>query len=276
MKSDREKLWRLIISTPSNGAMNMALDEAILGTVSLKNMPPTLRLYSWEIPCLSLGYAQPSSQADAERLRDHRWELVRRPTGGRAILHTDELTYAIAIPHDHPIAIGGVLESYRHLSRGLIVALQMLGLEVEISPQHHITKEERKKPVCFEVPSSYEITVQGKKLVGSAQVRRQHGVLQHGAIPLTGDITRICQVLRFESPALRQRAIERVRGRAATVQSLLGCPVTWQQVADALIEGFSNALGLTFQSSQLTTMEQERAQELVADRYTCSEWTNRI
>ena len=91
-------VWRLIIDSPAHGAWNMAVDEAILEQTGRGESPPTLRLYDWQPACLSLGYAQPFADVDVDRLKERGWELVRRPTGGRAILHVDELTYSVSAP----------------------------------------------------------------------------------------------------------------------------------------------------------------------------------
>ncbi|HVU12241.1 MAG TPA: hypothetical protein VHD90_13240, partial [Phototrophicaceae bacterium] len=153
--------WRLIYDQPTLGARNMAVDEAILASVGAGDQPPTLRLYRWEPPCLSLGYGQRSREADLDRLAARGWEIVRRPTGGRAILHADELTYSLALPSDHPLAALGIVESYRRISEALISALTGLGAQPHAeradSQTAHTTN-----PVCFETPSHYEITVAGR------------------------------------------------------------------------------------------------------------------
>ncbi len=197
----------------------MAADEAILEATTRGEVPPTLRLYAWDPPCLSLGYAQCAADVDPARLARLGWHLVRRPTGGRAILHTDELTYSISGNQDEPRLAGGVLDSYRRLSFALLDALLRLGVNAAADPQpSQPLNTSPKGPVCFEVPSNYEITVLGKKLVGSAQARRHEGVLQHGSLPLTGDLTRITRVLNYPAETDRQHAAERIHLRAATLE----------------------------------------------------------
>ena len=254
----------------------MALDQAILEAVSSGESPPTLRLYSWQPPCLSIGYAQPVADVDRQRLNKLGWDLVRRPTGGRAILHTDELTYAVIAANTNQHVAGGVLQSYQHLSLGLVAALTLLGLPVEVQPNLPVPEEQRTNPVCFLAPSAYEITVGGRKLIGSAQVRHRGGVLQHGSLPLKGDITRIYQVLRFDDEPSGQRSTQDIRERAVTVEELLGRPVPWRQAAEAIIEGFSNALDLSLDPETPTKAEYRRAEMLVSSRYNHSDWTERI
>lgn len=268
--------WRCIRSEPASGAENMALDEAILDAVGLGHSPPTLRLYAWQPPALSLGYAQAIDEVDLEALSRQGWDLVRRPTGGRAILHADELTYAVIAPDDSRHVSGGVLESYRRLSLGLTAALAHLGVATEVNPNGVDAEARRMNPVCFEVPSAYEITCQGKKVVGSAQVRRRKAVLQHGAIPLWGDISRICTALRFASDEARRSASKRVRARAATVSELLGQEPTWEQAAEAVKAGFASALGMQFSDAQPSDWEIRRAAQLVQECYGQMAWTARV
>jgi len=267
--------WRLVISSPADGAWNMALDEAILEAAGRGEVPPTLRLYAWQPPCLSLGYAQPAAEVDQGRLAALGWELVRRPTGGRAILHTDELTYSVAGPESEPRLAGGVLESYRTLSQALLMALHQLGLPAEAHAKSTPAAASA-NPVCFEVPSNYEITVGGKKLVGSAQRRAGRSVLQHGSLPLGGDLTRITWVLSFPNEAARQQAARRLLERAATVESILSVPVSWEAASQALRSAFQAALNLTLITSQPTAQELQRAEQLRAEKYAHPAWTFRV
>ncbi len=269
----------------------MALDEALMETVAASRTP-ALRLYAWEPACLSIGYAQPAGQVDAAALEQRGWELVRRPTGGRAILHTDELTYAVIGPSNGALFGGGILPSYRRLSRALIASLQVLGLDPQIHPNpmlHDRGDEENPEqsspgsggdpgsdPVCFQVPGVYEITVKGKKLVGSAQVRRGEVVLQHGSLPLGGDIARICQALRYANGTQRAQAIERLQARATTVEELLGSPIAWEEAAEAFQRGFARALGAQLEVVDPTSKELVRAAELARSRYRSAAWIGRI
>lgn len=268
-------LWRLILSPPLAGAANMALDEALLESVSARRQPPTLRFYRWQPACLSLGHAQPAEQADSAQLERLGWHQVRRATGGRAILHVDELTYSITAPIDHPLAAGGVLASYRLLSRGLLAGLRRLGIQADTAPEKPLDDADRTNPVCFEVPSAYEITAGGRKLIGSAQLRRVAGVLQHGTLPLHGDLGRVCLALSFADEPRRAAAADRLRRRAATVQDLLGAAIPWDQAAAAMVEGFREALGLDFEAGEPAEYETARAAELERLRYGHAEWTRR-
>ncbi len=290
-------IWRLLCSAPADGATNMAVDEAILRVVAAGLAPPTLRLYAWEPACLSLGRAQPLSDVELQALRAGGFDLVRRPTGGRGILHVDELTYSVVAPQEEPRVAGSIVESYRRLSAGLVRGLGRLGI-ANISAARRTDPLLARRaggtapplvggaggdapplvggagggqgPVCFEVPSDYEITVGGRKLVGSAQMRARGTVLQHGALPLCGDITRICPLLTSRpDPA-------RVRARATTVEEALGWLVTWDKAAGAVAVGFAEALNLRLEPGTLTDEERAWAEKLRAEKYATEKWTRRV
>ena len=267
--------WRLLLTPPARGAWNMAVDESILEHIGDGESLPTLRLYAWEPACLSLGHAQPVSDVDGDRLKARGWEVVRRPTGGRAILHTDELTYSVIAPSDEPTVSGTVLESYNRLAQALLLAVKHMDLSVEMK-EGKADGNSTPNPICFEVPSTYEITVDGKKLIGSAQARKKEGVLQHGSLPLTGDLTRICQVLVFQDEAARQDASKRLLTRAVTVESALGRVVNWEIAAQSFIRAFQEQLGLNLERGELSESESKRADELVKEKYDHPSWTERV
>lgn len=272
-----KSIWRLIKTPPAPGAWNMALDESILQFVVAGKSLPVLRLYAWDPACLSLGYAQPVKDVDFQNLVENGWELVRRPTGGRAILHTDELTYAVIAPQNEPRVAGSILESYRRLSTALVKALHILDLPAMADKEYPVPEgSQPNTAVCFEVPSNYEITVYGKKLIGSAQARRYKGVLQHGSLPLFGDLTRITQALRFENETERRQAAQRLLDHATTVEMVLGKVVDWDTAADAFKTAFEQMLNIEFLETEPDAEEVNCAEELLIQKYAHPSWTERI
>jgi lipoate-protein ligase A len=270
-------LWRVITSHPASGAWNMALDEAILEAVRSLDQPPTLRLYAWDPACLSLGHAQPIGDVDLPSLTANGWQVVRRPTGGRAILHTDELTYSVAAHQDNPIMTGGVLESYRRISLALVDGLMKLGINSNADSHYQVPAGSiQNAAVCFEVPSNYEITANGRKLIGSAQARRGLGVLQHGSLPLLGDLARITQVLKFESPAEQVSARQRLLDHATTAEAILGFRPTWQQAAEAMRAAFAEQLQIQLVAGEPSQSELSRTRSLEVEKYANDSWTYRI
>ena len=251
------------------------MDESILEHIHRGEALPTLRLYSWNPACLSLGHAQSFKDVDVARLRSNGWDVVRRLTGGRAILHTDELTYSVTGGADDPVLSGGVLESYNRLAQALMFAAHEIGLPVEMKEERVEHASGAINPVCFEVPSTYEITVNEKKLIGSAQARKKDGVLQHGSLPLSGDLTRICQALVFADEAARENAAQRLLARATTVESILGMKINWETAAKSFVHGFEAQLGIQFERGELSASESARAEELVEEKYANPVWTER-
>lgn len=267
-------VWRVLETGWQDGPRNMAVDEAILQGVASGNSPPTLRFYGWDPPCLSLGYAQKWHADYEEACRRHGWGIVRRPTGGRAILHIDELTYSVCVPEGDPRVQGGILLSYRRLSDALAAGLQRLGLHPSRAGRDD-GEGKSNGPACFDAPSNFEITVGGRKLIGSAQARKQGVVLQHGSLPLYGDITRIAEALSADSDS--QNTIRRrLRRSAITLEESLGQRMRYDRVAKHIAEGFAQALNLRLERGELTPWEQERARTIRAEKFADKAWTRRL
>lgn len=267
--------WRLLNTGFHDGPTNMAYDEAILESVATGESPPTLRFYGWAPPCLSLGFRQEWADVDPGLCKAQGWDIVRRPTGGRAILHVDELTYSVCAPLGEPRVQGSVLESYQRLSLALLAGLRLIGLAPVQAASSH-ANDDSAGAACFDVPSNYEITVNGRKLIGSAQVRKKQAVLQHGTLPLFGDVTRIVGGLRFDNPQQRVQAAAKLAERASTVEQALGRHVSFVDAAKYLREGFAQALNLSFTDGELSTKELDRAQELLSSKYGVDGWQQRV
>ena len=258
--------WRLIIEDePHSGAWNMALDEAIMDAVGAGESPPTLRMYQWVPPCLSLGKRQPLSGVDVARCQEDGVDVVRRATGGWAILHTDELTYSIATQPDDPRAEGAILDAYRRLSTGLIAGLHLLDVPAMMNPVDPIGVHNA-SAACFEVPSAYEITAGTQKLVGSAQTRPSGRVLQHGSLPLRGDIARLVRYLWFATEDDRDALAAHLRERATTLSALLGREVSFAEAADAMRRGFTAALHLALTPGAPTPAELAAAEQRAREK----------
>lgn len=264
--------WRLLNTGFLNGPMNMAIDEAIMFSVAEGEAPPTIRLYGWDPFCVSIGYAQRMrKEVDVEACRAKGIDYVRRPTGGRAILHGDELTYSLIVPEADPCVSGGIVESYRRFSMGLLEGLRELGVAaVEADVLRGRLQE--KSAACFDAPSHYEVTVGGRKLIGSAQMRRRGIVLQHGTLPLQGDVTRIMDYLRFDSEAQRAALRAELKKKATSLEEALGKVIPFEEVAAALAKGFARSLGIVLQPAELTVHEHQRAEQLYNEKYGTDDW----
>lgn len=269
--------WRLIIEeSPRSGAANMAVDEAIAEAAADGAVPPSLRFYRWHLPTVSLGRHQKAADVDEAQLATRGYDLVRRTTGGRAILHTDELTYSVAGPVTDPLMAGGVMDAYLRFSNALLSGLEVLGLVANKAGARTRTPRDL-SAVCFEAPSAYEITAGGLKLMGSAQSRRKGYVLQHGSLPLWGDITRLVDVLAV-SPAEKERLRHQLPRLATTLAEALEVPhdsesLAFQRVSAAMAEGFASALEIDLQPGTISARELRRSAELIRTRFADPAWT---
>ncbi len=252
----------------------MAVDEAISQAIAGGLVPPTLRFYAWAPPCVSLGRNQAVAGIDMTACAARGYDVVRRPTGGRAILHTDEMTYSIVASPDHPLMQGYVLDSYLRISHGLVAGLRRLGIAAQEAPGTNRAGPDV-SAACFEVPSAYEIVANGRKILGSAQARRSTSVLQHGSLPLVGDMTRVVECLAFEDEAERAALTASLRGHAGTVEELLGRVVSYDEAVAAMIAGMVETLGIDLIEEGLTDQERAWAYELRRDKYQHDAWTLR-
>jgi lipoate-protein ligase A len=334
MQDRSPRPWRLLLDPPSDGATNMARDEALLIAVG-NGAPPALRLYDWTPPCLSLGAFQDISAVDRSACAALDIDLVRRPSGGAALLHQHEVTYAVIAPLSNPLAAGTIRNSYRRLAALLHAALQHLGAPLDpptafpagtstfgsaasgsagslsaprgrgvpparrrrsltsLPPQRR-TRPHRpptgpgeepqsgpggtgvlarggragagalRGPACFATTSAYELTAGGRKLAGSAQVRRGGALLQHGSILLDFD------------PDLHARLLPRSPGLAArvtTLRELLGRRPDPSEVAAAFRTAFSTC-GIDFEAD-VYTPEEEALLAGLLEKYRSAAWTLR-
>ena len=234
-----EEHWLAVYDPPLPGKINMEKDLELMQAVSTRAAPATLRLYSWSPPALSLGYFQKEEAVvNREACRRLGIDVVRRPTGGRAVLHYRELTYSIIVPEAHPQIPQGVLDSYRFLSGGIMEAFRLL----DINPSLASGEKREHKLVsgsCFDAPSAYEVQVQGKKVVGSAQLRRHGVLLQHGSILLELPLELYEKILRLSGPEKKAASyLERLKKKAAGLHDL-GYMVSVDDLVTALFRGFS-------------------------------------
>lgn len=265
--------FRLIFDSEFPGSVNMARDEAISRAISAGDSPATLRFYGWAPPAISIGQAQRLDSLDLTACARDGVGIVRRSTGGLAILHTDELTYSVGLPKDHPIAEGDLMTSYRRIADAILLALTRLGVQAPTASR--VAREDKARTgVCFEAPSDYEVVGQSpdgviRKLVGSAQWRRVDGVLQHGSLPLCGDIARITRYL-LDTPTP-----EAVHAHAQTLETATGRSIAWREAAETWAGAFADQLGLDLHEGALTPAERDASNRLLSEKYADDAWTRR-
>jgi len=266
--STSDPTWRLLLDPPAAGAWNMAVDEVLLDGVAEGGAPPTLRFYGWAPPCLSLGYFQPFEVVDVAGCRRLGVDVIRRPTGGRAILHDRELTYSVALPLRLLGEDGAVLPSYHRVSLALERGLTRLGAPVVLAPESAAQAGPTHGPVCFDRPSAHEILLNGRKLVGSAQVRRATAILQHGSILIEPRMERLLACLRIPD-GLGGRIEDGVAGLHEVGDFE---PAT---IAGALAAAFAQQFGVNLVPGRLRPDERRAARGLAASKFQTVAWTER-
>lgn len=252
-----EKSWRLINDGDLAGAANMARDVAILEAVSSGDAPPTLRLYGWDPPCLTLGRHQSVDAADLEFCRREGIDVVRRPTGGRALLHHLELTYAVIAPLGSGPLPRSLQEAYRLICGALVHAMLSLGVEAELTGGEVNLQlpGPRTAIPCFEAPAGGEVVVGGRKLIGSAMRAHAGTILQHGAIVLDWDGR-----LQAGSMGLEDDSV--LRPHITTLADELAHPVDPTILRETIVEACAEMLGLSFDAGCLSASEEKRTREI--------------
>ncbi len=260
--------YRFIASEPLDAALNMAIDEAIHLHHLQGAVPPTLRVFRWARPSISLGRFQSIEREIASaRCQQLGVALVRRPTGGRAVYHRDEFTYSIVIGKRYGVP-AGVVAAYAYLAQGLLAALQQLGVVAVLSDEH-VSKHP--SAACFASSTQADLTSNGFKLVGSAQVWKDDALLQQGSLPLVDRSEEFFSMLRYPSASARAEAMQLYRRKTTPLHSFnLGA--TWEEVAHAFHAGFSSALQAEFVTGALTASELDLARQLVVDKYSKLDW----
>ncbi len=239
--------WRRLGFEVRSGAANMALDAATLAAVEAGEAPPTLRLYAFEPAALSLGYGQSDDQVDREACRRLGVDVVRRPTGGRAVLHERDLTYAVVLPVDDPRIPPTVSGTYQVVAEALRDALVALGArDVTLAPRRAAGGAD---PACFAAAARTELLLGGRKVAGSAQRRGRRAVLQHGSILLDPDPVRLAACLRGADPARLAGAMT-----GLTADPAIGS-VAPERVAAAVEAALARRLGVRFEPGGLAPRE---------------------
>jgi lipoate-protein ligase A len=255
--------YRFINTGIQDAALNMAIDEAILTHHLRGDVPPTLRVFRWSQPAISLGRFQ-NVEREIEQARCHERgvTLVRRPTGGRAVYHQDEFTYSIVIGKRNGIP-SGVVAAYAYLSEGLLAALQLLGVQAEMSDERI---KKHPSAACFAASTQADLTSGGFKLVGSAQVWKGDVLLQQGSLPLEDRAGDFFDLLHYPDEATRQQALAMYHQQTTPLHTFAP-NVTWDNVAHAFQQGFSTFLGNEFVQDELSASEWELARRLANDKY---------
>ncbi len=269
--------WYFLNSGKCSPSFNMALDEALLDWHSEGLIPPVIRFYEWEPATLSIGYFQQAKRdINLDALREQGIGFVRRPTGGRAVLHEHELTYSVIVTESYPNMPDSVTEAYRVLSEGILEGFHNLGMDAYFSvPDTEEKKADLKQPksaVCFDAPSWYELVVEGKKIAGSAQTRQKGVILQHGAILLDLDEEKLLSVFNFSSEEAKERMRKKLPEKAVAINSLVQKPVSIEQCVTAFRDGFAKSLQIELKPFTLSEEQLNYVRDLEEKKYAHDDW----
>lgn len=269
--------WRFIDSNNRSPYYNMALDEALLEWHSKGEIPPTIRFYGWNPPTLSIGYFQKAEkEINFDKLKELGLGFVRRPTGGRGVLHDEELTYSVIVSEEYPNMPKTVTEAYRVISEGLLEGFRSLGLEAYFAiPRSEEEKNSLKNPrssVCFDAPSWYELVVEGRKIAGSAQTRQKGVILQHGSILLEIDEDKLFSVFNYPNDRVKERMQRAFRSKAVAINAIAGRKISIEEAKEAFYKGFASALDIDLEPYTLSEEEEAYVEELARTKYGSDEW----
>ncbi len=248
------KQVRLLLTQYNSGPWNMAVDEAVLEAVAQGKQLPTLRLYGWNPSAITLGYFQSlQEEVDAQKCKENNVDIVRRITGGGAVYHDKEITYSFIIREADGLITKDILASYKQISGGVIQALTSFGLQTEFVPIN-------------------DLIVNGKKVSGNAQTRKQKTILQHGTILLDVNVKKMFSLLKVADEKIRDKMIATVEERVTSVKQQTGKEVSYAAMETALIAGFKEVLNIELLPGVLSIEEQQRAAEVEKEKYRNVHW----
>ncbi|MDQ0256274.1 lipoate-protein ligase A [Evansella vedderi] len=273
--------WYYLDSGNRGPAYNMALDEKLMDWHREGEIPPVVRFYGWNPATLSVGYFQNvEKEINFDAVKEHGLGFVRRPTGGRGVLHEDELTYSVIVGEDHPKMPAGVTEAYRVISEGLLEGFRFLGLQAQFSiPRTEEEKARLKRPrsaVCFDAPSWYELVVEGRKIAGSAQTRQKNVILQHGSIILSLDEDKLFDVFKYPSDRVRERMQQAFKKKAVAIRELTEKDLNIEEMKEAFKKGFEKGLDVHLRPFHLSGEQEKEVLELVDEKYGTDKWNYKI
>jgi lipoate-protein ligase A len=255
--------WRWLSPRTADGATHMAMDQAVAACADQVGRP-TVRIYQWTPYCISLGFHQNADILDLPRCKREGIDVVRRPTGGRAVFHAEEWTYAAVFPAGW--AGANKLETiYQKIGEGLVQGLNRLGVpaKMEMRPlDMHTHYQSELASSCFSAAAKHEIVADGKKLVGSAQRKFSTAILQHGSI-LTGDAhARLPLFFRGSDPAQKERMSKTISEKTVCVRSLLGRLPEFEEGVEAIRNGMEEALKIRFETGEFSASEKSAMADL--------------
>jgi len=262
-------VWRLLNFQKHNIFENMAIDEAIFHETIRNKKAPTIRLYHSQPVAISLGYFQDArKEVNIEKCNRAGVDIARRITGGKAVFHFNEITYSVVAGDQEMSFPPDILGTYKVISKCLARGLAYLGIKADLVENGRVLSAKESEAYCFSVPSKNELLVEGRKICGSAQVRRRGGFLQHGSLLLAFDPVKTADLLL---PARTPRQVEKLRETVTSVNDEVASPVDVQKICSKLKKGFIDELSMDLVEETLTSAEETLKSKLIG-KYSNNLW----
>ncbi|MFH1294507.1 MAG: biotin/lipoate A/B protein ligase family protein [Candidatus Aenigmatarchaeota archaeon] len=254
MPRNAMKQWRLLETIEASGSRQMAIDEAMLVARSEGKIPNTLRFFKWKPPAITIGFFQSlEKEVDVKKANSLGVDVIRRYTGGGAVLHDKEITYSLVVGEDEMPT--DIIESYELICQGIVSGLALLGIDAEFRPIN-------------------DIVTNGKKISGNAQTRKQGVLLQHGTLILDVDVKKMFSLLKVPDEKIRDKMISAVEERVTSVRKEIGHEISFEEIQEALTNGFQDVLKTNFIVSGLTECENQLAKKLEQEKYSAKNWNH--
>ncbi len=261
--------WRVLPHGSWTARENMAMDEAVFRVRQRLKTPPTLRFYTWRSPAVSVGYFQDiEKEIDVQFCSRASLDIVRRPTGGKAVLHEDDLTYSVISGAGDPLFPSDILGTYRVISRCLARGFEEIGVGVRMAEEG---RSGRGDASCFASPSRYELLVGDRKICGSAQVRSHGSFLQHGSILLDFSPEKNAALLKTRAGD-RQRLVRSLRASVTSLREELRSAADPKELCGVFQRAFSITLGVDLQPGSLFPEEERWMDRLLTKKYSDPMW----
>src|SRR5690625_1912560 len=271
-----KETWAFFNSVFHDAATNIEMDETLLNWHSEGKIPPVIRFYGWENPCLTIGQFQNEQKSiDFDGIRRHGCDFVRRLTGGSAVLHDHEVTYSIIVSENHPKIPHSINEAYYVLADGLLKAYQSLGINATFAPPPRLGSGDDRSAVCFETPAIYEILADGKKLSGNAQTRQKDVLLQHGSLPISYDTTMLFDLFQFSSVKLRNYQQEQFLHKATSIDEQIKEALEYDDLVPVFLKGFKESQHIETEVFEIHDVLWKDVIQLRDKKYLMTTWNNK-
>lgn len=256
--------WRFINTGLQDAFVNMAIDEVLSQISVSRDKKPVLRVYGWKPYAISLGYNQDENELDLEKCKQNNIDVVRRPTGGRAVYHAEEITYSVSLPRNIPFFNKDTISIYNIINQGLVEGLNLVGIKAVLEQKESKNFSQARTDIpCFTSTARYEISYRGRKLVGSAQRRFENSILQHGSILMGIEHLKLGEYIVELNGADYERFTKELYKKTITISQIAPHTVSFDTIIWGIKNGFQNKYNIHFLEGRLTPQERHEVEKLI-------------